>query len=155
MRDAVGDLASLAWERVTRKPILCESTSADPSDQVPLGTGRSIFHDDILFFRMSSYFSRCRSIFHDVVLFFATLSYISGRRSIFRHVVLFLRRCLIFEDDVLFFTILSCFFATSFHFSGRRSIFHFCHDILFFRTSPYLSQHFFLYFGYVVLLAAP
>ena len=31
MRDAVGDLASLAWGQVTKKPIVCESSSTDPS----------------------------------------------------------------------------------------------------------------------------
>ena len=31
MRDAIGDLASLAWAQVTKEPIACESSSTDPS----------------------------------------------------------------------------------------------------------------------------
>ena len=31
MRDAVGDLASLVWGQVTKEPIVCESSSTDPS----------------------------------------------------------------------------------------------------------------------------
>ena len=31
MRDAIGDLASLAWAQVTKQPIVCESPSTDPS----------------------------------------------------------------------------------------------------------------------------
>ena len=31
MRDAIGDLASLAWAQVTKEPIVYESSSADPS----------------------------------------------------------------------------------------------------------------------------
>ena len=29
--DAIGDLASLAWAQVTKEPIVCESSSTDPS----------------------------------------------------------------------------------------------------------------------------
>ena len=31
VRDAVGDLASLAWGQMTKEPIVCESSSTDPS----------------------------------------------------------------------------------------------------------------------------
>ena len=31
VRDAVGDLASLAWGQVTREPVICESSPVDPS----------------------------------------------------------------------------------------------------------------------------
>ena len=31
VRDAVGDLASLAWGQVTKEPVVCESSSIDPS----------------------------------------------------------------------------------------------------------------------------
>ena len=31
MRDAAGDLASLAWGQVTKEPVVCVSSSADPS----------------------------------------------------------------------------------------------------------------------------
>ena len=31
MRDAVKDLASLAWGQVTKEPVICEPSSADPS----------------------------------------------------------------------------------------------------------------------------
>ena len=77
----------------------CRSVGADSSeaslDQVPIGTGlcreirrRSIFQDDVLYFRTPFYISGRRSIFHDDVLYFRTLFYISGHRSIFQDVVL-------------------------------------------------------------------
>ena len=31
VRDAVGDLASLAWGQMTREPVICESSPGDPS----------------------------------------------------------------------------------------------------------------------------
>ena len=89
------------------------------TDQVPVGTGRrpqknflgrrSIFGDDVVYFRTSFYFWGRRPIFHNDVLFFVTSFYFSqhrsifqGRRSVSRDVVLF------FYDRLAYFRTSSC-----------------------------------------------